>query len=292
MKPTLLILAAGLGSRYGGFKQLDGIGPNGEIIMDYSINDALQAGFGKIVLIVQDHMIPLLAERYQFIRKKGISVEFAVQTKELDWNGVHYENAKPWGTAHAIWCAREKVKENFLLINADDFYGRNSFELAYQHLPKATNPCAIIYPILKTLSDNGTVNRAEVFVENGHMVSSIEREKISVDNGQISYIDEQGAAKPLKNDIYVSMNMFGFTTEIFNYIENDMTNYIEIWKGDNKTEYQLPNVVSEMIKKGLYSIDVMITDEEWLGITYKEDKELAMKKLNQLHVSGVYENLI
>lgn len=287
-KPTLLVLAAGLGSRYGGLKQIDGIGPNEEIIMDYSIADALVAGFGKIVLIVQEDMIPFLTERY--ITNLNLPVSFAVQTKELTLNKATFANAKPWGTAHALWCAKDKVKENFLLINADDFYGRKSFQLAFDHLSKSNNPCAILYPILKTLSDNGTVNRAEVFIENGKMISSIEREKIRIENGKILFPDEDGKMKELSEKTFVSMNMFGFTTKIFDYIDNDIHNFIEKWKQNNTIEYQLPSVVSEMIQKGIYTIETMITDEEWIGITYKADKELARDRFVKLHNIGVYKN--
>lgn len=183
MKPSLLVLAAGLGSRYGGLKQLDGIGPNNEIIMDYSIFDALNAGFGKVVLIVQEPMVAILTERY--ITKLNLPVEFAIQEKELIVNGEGHLNQRPWGTAHALWCARNNINGTFLMINADDFYGQNSYKIAYDHLVSNENPCAVAFPILKTLSEHGTVNRGEVKIENGYLTDTTEREKIIVEDGTI-----------------------------------------------------------------------------------------------------------
>jgi NDP-sugar pyrophosphorylase family protein len=289
MKPTLLVLAAGLGTRYGGLKQLDTIGPNGEIIMDYSIFDALEAGFGKIVLIVQQPMIEALTERYNI--NQNLPVEYVIQDKNLFLCGIEYINKRPWGTAHALWCAKDKVKENFLLINADDFYGRNSFQLGYNHLVKSKNACAIVYPVLKTLSDNGTVNRAEVQIENGHLVDSIEREKIKVENGKILYPDNN-VMKELSTETFVSMNMFGFTPEIFKYIDTDIHNFLKDWKKNDAIEYQLPNVVSKMIKNKIIVVDVLITNEEWIGITYQNDKDLAKERLQKLKDLGIYSNLI
>ncbi|TRX32026.1 nucleotidyltransferase [Flavobacterium sp. ZT3R18] len=288
MKPTLVVLAAGLGTRYGGLKQLDTIGPNGEIIMDYSISDAILAGFGKIVLIVQEDMIPILTERY--IRNQKVAVEFVVQTKELTLNVLTYKNVRPWGTAHAVWCAKDKVKNNFLLINADDFYGRSSFQLAYDHLSTFHNPCAIVYPILKTLSENGTVNRAEIQMENNYLVDSIEREKIRIENGVVLYPDANSELQEISKDAFVSMNMFGFTTQIFDFIDTDIHKFIAKWLDDNSIEYQLPNVVGEMIKNNIVTVEVLKTNEEWIGITYKTDKELAEVRLQKLHDQGIYKN--
>jgi choline kinase len=290
MKPTLLVLAAGLGSRFGGLKQLEGIGPNGEIIMDYSISDALKAGFGKVVLIVQEQMIATLTERY--IVNQKLPVEFVVQKKELIIDDVSYVNQRPWGTAHALWCAKDSIKENFLLINADDFYGQNSYSLAFDHLSQSQNPCAILYPILKTLSENGTVNRAEVQIENGLLIDSIEREKLIQENHEVLYPNEEGKMIPVKKDTFVSMNMWGFTTAIFDFLDKDIANFITKWKANNGIEYQLPSIVACMIKERIYSVEVIITDEEWIGITYQSDKELAKEKLQKLHNKGIYNNLV
>jgi dTDP-glucose pyrophosphorylase len=287
MKPTLLVLAAGLGSRYGGLKQLDGIGPNQEIIMDYSIFDSLNAGFGKVVLIVQEHMVEILTERY--ITKLNLPIEFAIQTKELVLNDISYVNQRPWGTAHALWCAKEHIKGSFLMINADDFYGQDSFVLAYNHLAAENTPCAIAFPILKTLSENGSVNRAEIQIENGFLSDSIEREKIIVNEDAISYTDANNVSHNLDKDCFVSMNMFGFTTQIFDYIDTDVYNFIAKWKENNALEYQLPTVVSTMIKEGIFKVKVLITNEEWIGITYQSDKELAKNRIQKLHDIGVYK---
>lgn len=284
MKPTLLVLAAGLGSRYGGLKQLDTIGPNGEIIMDYAIHDALKAGFGSVVLIVQEQMIPILNERYRLQ-----PVSFVVQDKQIVINNTVYQNNKPWGTAHALWCARNAIKSNFLLINADDFYGQNSYSLAYNHLLKFQNPCAILFPILKTLSENGKVNRAEIKVKNEFVIDSIERENIrKTDNGLV-YTNLDGENIKLESSILVSMNMWGFTPIVFDYIENDLINFIEKWQLDNRLEYQLPSIVTSMINKKLMQVKVIPTNEEWIGVTYQEDKEIAISQLKKLHDLGLYK---
>jgi NDP-sugar pyrophosphorylase family protein len=286
LKPTLLVLAAGLGSRYGGLKQLDGLGPQGQIIMDYSIKDALKAGFGNVVLIVQEQMIPVLSERY--LVEQQVPVSFVIQDKKMERNNTIHENAKPWGTAHALWCARNAIQGNFLLINADDFYGQNSFALAYRHLSQHENPCAIVFPILKTLSENGTVNRAEVHVENGLLKDSIEREKISKTKEGIFYPTPNGELVSLAEDTLVSMNMWGFTPAIFDFLEKDLDAFIQKWQANPGIEYQLPNVVTAMIEAGIYQISVIPTNEEWIGITYQEDKQKAAEQIKKLHDSGVY----
>nr|WP_315175181.1 sugar phosphate nucleotidyltransferase [uncultured Flavobacterium sp.] len=286
MKPTLLVLAAGLGSRYGGLKQLDGLGPQGQIIMDYSIHDALKAGFGNVVLIVQEPMIRVLTERY--LVQQQLPVSFVIQDKKMERNNAIYENAKPWGTAHALWCAKKAIQSNFLLINADDFYGQNSFALAYAHLSQHENPCAIVFPILKTLSENGTVNRAQIHVESGFLKDSIEREKISKTKEGIFYPASNGEQVPLSGNTLVSMNMWGFTRAIFDFLEKDLDPFIQKWQANQGIEYQLPNVVTAMIEADIYQISVIPTNEEWIGVTYQEDKQKAMEQLKKLHDLGVY----
>ncbi len=289
MKPTLLILAAGLGSRYGGLKQLDGLGPQGQIIMDYSIHDALKAGFGNVVLIVQEQMILVLTERY--LVQQQLPVSFVIQDKRIERNNAIYENAKPWGTAHALWCAKNVIQGNFLLINADDFYGQSSFALAYGHLSQHENPCAIVFPILKTLSDNGTVNRAEICVENGFLKDLIEREKIFKTKEGFFYPSSNAENIPLSENTLVSMNMWGFTPAIFDFLEKDLDVFIQKWQSNSALEYQLPNVVAAMIKAGIYKISVIPTNEEWIGITYQDDKQKAIAQLKKLHDSGIYSEL-
>jgi NDP-sugar pyrophosphorylase family protein len=289
LKPTLLILAAGLGSRYGGLKQLDGLGPKGQIIMDYSIHDALKAGFGNVVLIVQQQMISVLTERY--LVQQQLPVSFVIQDKRIERNNAIHENAKPWGTAHALWCAKKNIEGNFLLINADDFYGQNSFALAYGHLSQYDNPCAIVFPILRTLSEYGTVNRAEIHVENGFLKDSIEREKIFKTKKGAFYPSSNGENIPLSENTLVSMNMWGFTLAIFDFLKKDLDVFIQKWQSNSALEYQLPNVVAAMIKAGIYKISVIPTNEEWIGITYQEDKQKAIAQLKKLHDSGIYSDL-
>jgi NDP-sugar pyrophosphorylase family protein len=286
LEKTLLILAAGLGSRFGGLKQIEEIGPHGEIIMDYSIHDALNAGFNRVVLIVKEEMIAILTERY--VNKKQLPITFVVQENIIKINENLYENNKPWGTAFALWCARDKIKTNFLLINADDFYGRESFTLAFNHLSQNYNPCAITFPVYKTLSKNGTVNRAEIFAENNFLTKTVEREKISYSNQELCYVEANGKMKKLKKDTLVSMNMWVFTPQIFSYISSNLSAFINNWKTNHALEYQLPHVVDEMIKKENYKIKIITTNEEWIGVTYQEDKHLAKQLLKKLHLEGKY----
>jgi choline kinase len=232
-------------------------------------------------------MVSILKGRY--IRDQNLDVEFVVQTKELTLEGQTYTNVRPWGTPHAVWCAKDKVKNNFLLINADDFYGRSSFKLAYDHLSTSNDPCAIVYPILKTLSDNGTVNRAEIQMQDGYLVDSVEREKIRIENGVVAYLDANSVMQEISKEAFVSMNMFGFTTQIFDFIDTDIHKFIANWLEDNSIEYQLPNVVGDMIRNNLIKVAVLKTNEEWIGITYKTDREMAEVKLQKLHDQGIYK---
>ncbi|MBQ0768468.1 MAG: hypothetical protein KBT58_04200 [Bizionia sp.] len=289
MKTTLVVLAAGLGSRYGGFKQLDAIGPNAHSIMDYSLFDALNVGFTSIVLVVQESMIVTLTERY--ITKRHWPITFAIQNADITIDDIKYSRQKPWGTAHALWCAKDVVNTPFVLINADDFYGRESFRLAYNYLQKDLGTCAVLFPIEKTLSRNGTVNRAEATIENGWLQTTVEREKIRMEDDTIVYSTAKGEKKELAIHTLVSMNMWGLTPDIFNFIDSDISGFIELWKQNTNLEYQLPSVIDAMIQHRLMEVKAIATQAHWVGVTYKTDKDMVKNQLQQLHDSGIYDNL-
>jgi len=289
MNTTLVVLAAGLGSRYGGFKQLDAIGPNAHSIMDYSLFDALNVGFTSIVIVVQDSMIATLTERY--ITRRKWPVTFAIQNAYITSGDKEYNREKPWGTAHALWCARDVVNNPFVLINADDFYGRESFRLAYNYLQKDKGPCAVLFPIEKTLSKNGTVNRAEASIKNGWLQTMVEREKIKKENGVIKYLTAKGEEKELAKDVLVSMNMWGLSPAVFKFIDTDIVEFIEHWKQNPNLEYQLPSVIDAMIQHRKMEIKAIATQAHWVGVTYKTDKEMVKAQLQQLHDSGIYTDL-
>lgn len=289
MNTTLVVLAAGLGSRYGGFKQVDAIGPNGYSIMDYSLFDALNVGFTSIILVVQESMVELLTDRY--ITQRNWPVRFAIQEKDVTVTGKTYSREKPWGTAHALWCAKDEINTPFVLINADDFYGRESFRLAYNYLQSEAQPCAVLFPIEKTLSSNGTVNRAEATINNGWLQTTVEREKISKANDDIVYLSAEGKQKVLAKDSLVSMNMWGLTPDIFDFIDDDITDFIAQWQQNPNIEYQLPTVIDAMIQQERFKVKALVTESNWVGVTYKSDKDEVRTQLQQLHDKGIYDTI-
>lgn len=289
MNTTLVVLAAGLGSRYGGFKQLDAMGPNAHSIMDYSLFDALHIGFTSVVLVVQESMVAPLTERY--ITNRNWPVTFAIQNTNITIGDNKYYREKPWGTAHALWCAKDAVNTPFVLINADDFYGRESFRLAFNYLQTQSDCCAVLFPIDKTLSSNGVVNRAEATIDNGWLQTTVEREKISRQEGKIVYSTIEGGEKELPERTLVSMNMWGLTPEIFGFIDNDISEFIENWKQNANLEYQLPSVIDRMIQHRLMEVKAIPTQSHWVGVTYKTDKEMVKMQLQQLHNTGIYDDL-
>jgi choline kinase len=264
---VLVILAAGLGARFGGFKQLKGIGPNEEIIMDYSIYDALSVGFEEIILVVQECMIPDLKKKY--CEDLNLPISFCVQTQEIVVQNQKINREKPWGTGHALLAAKNSISSSFCTINADDFYGRNSFQLAFDYLSHQQKNCAIVFPLIKTLSDNGTVNRAEIITDNGHLKSTIERENIFVSNNTVYHDLKKDDS--LRLDSNVSMNMWGFTPAIFDFLEAEFAHSMIDLKNNSALEFQLPTAVNSIIAKHALEILVIPSDENWFGITYQAD---------------------
>ena len=293
MQPTLLILAAGMASRYGSMKQIQGFGPSGETIMDYSIYDAIRAGFKKVVFIIRKDF----ADNFKNIMEPKLSGKIATDYVFQDMNSftgayqVPAERTKPWGTAHAVLCAKDAVKEPFAVINADDFYGRDAFEKAYGFLTKQVNEklyCIIGYELAKTLSDNGTVSRGVCQVDaDGNLVSIAERTKIYAENGKITY--EEGDKKfEVPFDSKVSMNFWGFDPSVFTYTEKLFAEFLREQGTNPKAEFFIPIIGDRLIKEGKGNIKVISTDAQWFGVTYKEDAPEVQASLNALIAKGEY----
>lgn len=296
MSPTLLILAAGIGSRYGGLKQADGVGPSGEAILDYSIYDAIKAGFKKIVFVIRKDIEEDM--KRVFFDKWAGKVEIETVFQEVSSLPGGYtcpaERTKPWGTGHAIWVAKDKVREPFSVINADDFYGRQSYELASSFLSDMDNLlhsryCLVGYILKNTLSDHGFVSRAECRTnENGNLVSITERLKIMRQGEQVIYQGDQEETLTLDENAIVSMNIWGFMPSLFDYLEEDLLEFLKDNAGSLKAEFLLPNVIDRLIKSGKVEVPVLKTGAQWFGMTYKEDREFVSGKLEALVKEGLY----
>ena len=300
MKPTLLILAAGMGSRYGKLKQMDSFGPNGETIMDYSLYDAVKAGFGKVVFIVRD---AFKDEFEQFFRQKWqgkIDMEFVSQELNVLPDGCrfHPDRTKPWGTAHAVWVAHKVIHEPFGVINADDYYGTDSFRQLASFLNKSQSESAVNYSVVayylrNTLSEHGTVNRGICSVNpEGYLMDVRECTKIKRDkDGQITY-PEGDMVHSLPENTLVSMNMWGFLPSYFQYCENELKSFIQKSGDELTSEFYIPTLIDHLIKGNHLEVEVIDTESEWFGVTYQEDKPHVMEKISSLIKSGVYpENL-
>jgi len=296
MSPTLLILAAGIGSRFGGLKQAEGVGPSGEAILDYSIYDAIRAGFKKVVFVIRKDILEDMQRI--FFDKWADKIEIDYVFQELDNLPGGFQSpadrAKPWGTGHAIWVAREKVQEPFCVINADDFYGRRSYELAADFLGNMDNLLygryALIGYILKnTLSEHGYVSRAECETNpDGTLKSITERLKIKREGDLVAYQDDQGESRIISENTIVSMNIWGFMPSLFQYLEEEMMVFLKDNSTSIKAEFLLPNVIDKLIKSGEVEIPVLQTEAQWFGMTYKEDREMVAAKLAELVNQGIY----
>lgn len=294
-KPTLLILAAGMGSRYGGLKQMDHFGPGGETIIDYSIYDAIKAGFGKIVFIIRksfgEDFRNLFDEK---LKNAGVEVDYVYQ--ELDsYLGDHEVpegRTKPWGTAHAMLCAKDAIQEPFAIINSDDFYGREPFELAAKFLNEEsdeTKQALLGYHIDNTLSANGHVNRGVCEVdENGHLVTITERSKIAIKEGKYVYPDENGKDQEIPSGTTVSMNFWAFHPSFFEITEKRMEVFLKEERTIPKAEFLIPSVVDYYIKTGMGDVKVIPTTEKWFGVTYQEDAPPVREGIRKLIADNVY----
>lgn len=288
MKTTLLIMAAGLGSRYGGDKQVDGIGPHGEILMQYSIYDALGAGFDKLVFVIKPQHRALIEGFCDGI--SGAEIEFVYQdfSSLPEFYKVPSDRAKPFGTVHAVLCAKGVINEPFAVINADDYYGKEAFSVMRSSLVSLGEGKAtmVAYKLKNTVSLNGGVTRGVCDVDAGILKGVTETYSIRVDEkGIIS--DSDGAI--LDGNSLVSMNMWGFRSDIFNSLEEEFCRFLKaIEPEETKKEYALPTFVDNMIKSEKLSVGVLSTDSAWFGVTYKEDKAYVMNALLKMHESGAY----
>lgn len=294
-KPTLLILAAGLGSRYGSLKQIDRIGPSGERIIDYSVYDAIRAGFGKIVYVIRKSFEQEFKDLIIDSLPKNIESEYVFQELDSVNSGIEFnkERQKPWGTGHALLCAASVIKDSFAVINADDFYGANSFKLACNFLTSTSEMksehALIGFKLINTLSEYGTVSRGicEINKEN-YINSIIERTEIKKENEKISYKDNVGNWVSLTGEEIISMNMFAFKASVFSKFDECFSDFIKTKVNDIKAEFYLPYGVDQVIKSSEGKVRLIITEDQWFGLTYKEDKKIVREKINNLVKQGNY----
>ena len=294
MKPTLFILAAGMGSRYGGLKQLDGLGPNGETIMDYSVFDAMRAGFGKVVFVIRKDFEEDF--RNVVLSKYADHVPYEVCFQGIDNLPEGFtrnpERTKPWGTNHAVLMAKDLIHEPFMVINADDFYGKESFEVMANFLNEVNGQegkyCMAGYRVGNTLSEHGTVSRGVCATdENGFLTDVVERTAIENKDGHIVYQDN-GVDVEIPFETPVSMNMWGFTPEYFAYAEEAFKAFLTENAQELKAEFYIPTLVNDMIKSGKATCQVLDTTAKWFGVTYADDRQMVVDKIQALVDAGVY----
>lgn len=286
---TLVVMAAGMGSRFGGLKQMEPIAADGRVLLDFSVYDAKLAGFTKIVFVIKEAIaedfISIVGSRVE----KIIDVEYVYQ--ELDKLPEGFVcpegRTKPWGTAHAILCCKDTVNEPFAVINADDYYGRSAFSKIYEELTKDTDDyCMVGFRLKNTLTENGTVSRGVCTVEDGCLSSVVERTKIK----DCKYTEDDGNTwTELSPEQLVSMNLWGFKTDIFAYIEECLINFLKEHGTEMKSEYYLPTVVSELIEKNIKKVKVLAAEDKWYGVTYKEDKENVVAAIADMISKGYYD---
>ncbi|SDH84469.1 nucleotidyltransferase family protein [Mucilaginibacter sp. P25] len=294
MKPTLLILAAGMASRYGSMKQVDGFGPNGETIIDYSIYDAIKAGFGKVTFIIREEFVDSFKAIFEPKLAGRVETDYVFQSFDLKPFGINkeIERAKPWGTAHAVLAARNQVKEPFCVINADDYYGYDAFEKMAKFLTTEVkdNLYSLVgYQIDRTLSDYGSVSRGVCKVDDaGNMVEINERTEVYFkEDSTVAYKDATGE-HALPNDTRVSMNFWGFTPAIFKQSEQMFVDFVAANENNPKAEFFIPLAADKLIKDGTAAFKVIPTGSKWFGVTYKEDKPIVQKSISDLVANGVY----
>ena len=295
MKPTLFILAAGMGSRYGGLKQLDVLGPNGETIMDYSVFDAMRAGFGKVVFVIR--------KDFEEDFRRVVLSKYADHVPcEVCFQGIdnlpegftrNPERTKPWGTNHAVLMAKDLIHEPFMVINADDFYGKESFEVMAKFLLDVNGEqgkyCMAGYRVGNTLSEHGTVSRGVCATDKmGFLTDVVERTAIESKDGHIVFPDENGVETEIPFDTPVSMNMWGFTPEYFEYTEEAFKEFLTKYGQELKTEFYIPTLVNDLIKAGKATCQVLDTPAQWFGVTYADDRQMVVDKIQALVDAGVY----
>lgn len=289
---TLVIMAAGMGSRYGGLKQVDPIGPSGEFIVDYSIYDAIKAGFTKIVFVIKKENEEIFRQTVGS-RIKGVQVAYAFQDVNDLPNGLVCPKGrvKPWGTGHAVLCAKNEVEGGFAVINADDFYGKESFRLLAEHIrtAKKGSYCMVGYKLANTITENGTVSRGVCALDGDKLCDVVERKKIQrMDDGVIKYLDDDGNWVSLDEDTVVSMNCWGFANDFFDELEGGFVDFLKDNINTEKNEYFLPFVVQAQMKRGDCDVSVFTTMCKWYGVTYKEDRQYVVDSIKKMTESGEY----
>lgn len=294
MKPTLLILAAGVGSRYGGLKQVDGMGPGGEAILEFSVYDALRAGFGKVVFVIRKDIEAEFRERIGRKIERQVAVEYAFQEMNtgLDWLPTPPHREKPWGTGHAILSAQKVIAEPFAAINADDFYGADAFNVLGQFLQHECAPDTygmVAYQLANTLSENGHVSRGVCSVDaGGYLTEVTERTKIARLEDGIYYTGDQGEQHLLAENTPVSMNFWGFHHGIFDELETQFRAFVEANMQQPRAEFYIPTVVNNMLHAGKVRVRVLSSASQWYGVTYPEDKETVRGALARVAGEGGY----
>jgi dTDP-glucose pyrophosphorylase len=293
MKPTLVILAAGMGSRYGGLKQMDEVGPNGEAIIDYSLYDAIRAGFGKVVFIIRTDFAGQFKVRFEPCLKGRIEVDYAYQSLDKIPAGfsLNPEREKPWGTAHAVWMADGLVNEPMAVVNADDFYGREAYRVMADFLVSSADDseyAMIGYHVANTLSEHGSVSRGVCITDkNGYLTSVVERTKIQRDSDGIYFYEPEGRF-PLAENTPVSMNFWGLKPNVFQYLKEGFSQFLKVKGNELKPEYFIPLLINDNIVNGRISTRVLACNSPWFGVTYREDKPLAQENIRALVGIGEY----
>ncbi|MGM9805213.1 MAG: nucleotidyltransferase [Candidatus Aphodosoma sp.] len=295
MRPTLFVLAAGMGSRYGGLKQLDGVGPHGETIMDYSVYDAVRAGFGKIVFVIRHDFEQDFREKVSGKYERILPVEICFQSLDAlpDGFSCPKDRVKPWGTNHAVLMGKNVIHEPFAVINADDFYGRDGFAVLAEALAeldgKENNYCMVGYRVGNTLSESGTVSRGVCSVNTeGCLTAVVERTAIERKNGRVVFVDENGEEQMLDDNTPVSMNMWGFTPDYFDYSEEYFSNFLRENVDNPKSEFYIPTMVNHLITNGAVRVRLLDTTSQWFGVTYAADRPSVVARIEGLVAKGEY----
>lgn len=294
MKPTLLILAAGMGSRYGGLKQIDQVGPNGETIIDYSIYDAIRAGYGKIVLVVRESILEEMKSIFDPRWGNKIKLEYAIQEVNVPIAGINNlpHREKPWGTAHAVMVAKANIDEPFAVINADDFYGADAFKTVARFLSSDVSDTTYAmagYILKNTLSDHGHVSRGITVTDSDNNLETItERTKIQRINGDVVYEDENGGQLKLDENSFVSMNFWGFSPAFFAEAEQLFKTFVAENSNNSKAEFFIPLVVETLMREKNVKISVLENSAKWMGVTYREDKPVVIEKIQALIEAEMY----
>lgn len=296
MKPTLFVLAAGMGSRYGGLKQLDGLGPHGETIMDYSIYDAIKSGFGKVVFVIRKDFEADFREKILSKYEGHIPVEVVFQSVNDLPEGFTCpaERVKPWGTNHALLMGKDVINEPFAIINSDDYYGRNSFEVMAHELsnlePGSCGKYSMVgFKVGNTMSESGTVSRGVCETRDGNLTGVVERTSIGYnDKHEIAFTDENGQECILGFDTPVSMNFWGFTPDYFKHSEDFFVEFLRENIDKPKAEFFIPTLVNKLVNDGTATVKVLTTESKWFGVTYSADRQGVVDKFAELHATGVY----